>query len=251
MKNILIITLLIIPFFCFAQTSGVVNYTHTIKIDISGRDLPKEILDQIPKERISHKTLIFNENESSYKTLIKEEETDVEGESGGMRFRMRMMGGNEKEQTYKNLEEKIAIDQRDLMGKLFKINADIEDTEWKITGEKKIIFKYMVLEAQTMIDDTVAISAWFTPQIPVSNGPQMFGGLPGLILEVHIGEEGKNVIRPTEIALREIDVSEIVKPDEGKEVTHDEFREIRKEKMQEMREMRGGRKGGNRVIIRG
>lgn len=250
MKNSLIIILLIIPFFCFAQTSGVVNYTHTIKLEIPTRDLPKEILDQIPKERISHKTLIFNETQSSYKTLIKDEDTEVEGESGGMRFSMRMMGGNEKEQTYKNLEEKIAIDQKDLMGKLFKINADIEDTDWKITGEKKIIFKYMVLEAQTMIDDTVAISAWFTPQIPISNGPQMFGGLPGLILEVHIGEEGKNVIRPTEIDLREIDVSEIVKPDEGKEVTHEEFRKIRKEKMQEMREMRGGRKGG-RVIIRG
>ena len=251
MKYKFIISLLIMPIFCFSQKAGVVNYTHTIKIDLSGRDLPKEILDQIPKERVSHKALIFNETESSYKTIIKEEEDEMEGEAGGARFRMRMMGGNEKEQTYKNLEEKIAIDQRDLMGKLFKINAEIEETNWKITGEKKIIFKYMVLEAQTMIDDTVAVTAWFSPQIPISNGPQMFGGLPGLILEVHIGEGGKNVIRPTEINLREIEASEIVKPDEGKEISHEEFREIRREKMKEMKEMRGERQGGRRVIIRG
>ena len=32
---------------------------------------------------------------------------------------------------------------------------------------------------------TVNITAWFTPQIPVSTGPAKHGGLPGLILEVN------------------------------------------------------------------
>ncbi|MBF1396963.1 GLPGLI family protein, partial [Porphyromonas sp.] len=27
--------------------------------------------------------------------------------------------------------------------------------------------------------------AWFTPSIPISAGPNFFGGLPGLILELH------------------------------------------------------------------
>ena len=29
------------------------------------------------------------------------------------------------------------------------------------------------------------MSAWFTPEIPVSTGPSMYGGLPGLILEIN------------------------------------------------------------------
>ena len=28
-------------------------------------------------------------------------------------------------------------------------------------------------------------TAWYAPEIPISNGPETFGGLPGLILELH------------------------------------------------------------------
>ena len=31
------------------------------------------------------------------------------------------------------------------------------------------------------------MTAWFTPEIPVSTGPAMYGGLPGLILEISDG----------------------------------------------------------------
>jgi GLPGLI family protein len=30
----------------------------------------------------------------------------------------------------------------------------------------------------------VVTTAWYTPQIPVSNGPRNYHGLPGLIMEV-------------------------------------------------------------------
>ena len=46
----------------------------------------------------------------------------------------------------------------------------------------------------------ITISAWYTPQIPVSAGPGNYHGLPGLILEVNDGSEtvicSKIVINP-------------------------------------------------------
>ncbi len=35
----------------------------------------------------------------------------------------------------------------------------------------------------------IEVVAWYTPQIPVSNGPGEYWGLPGLILEINAEEQ--------------------------------------------------------------
>lgn len=93
------------------------------------------------------------------------------------------------------------------------------------------------------VPETVAVTAWYTPQIPVNNGPSEYGGLPGLILEV---SSGRTTILCTKIVLNPDNKEEIKKPTKGKEVSRAEYNQIVKEKTEEMREMRGGRGGGGR-----
>ena len=87
----------------------------------------------------------------------------------------------------------------------------------------------------------VLVTAWFTPQIPVSNGPGEYGGLPGLILELNVERTtilcSKIVMNPNE--------SDVVEPlKKGEEVNRAEFNKIIKEKTDEMREnFRNGRRG--------
>lgn len=239
MKKILAFCIAMSPFFLLAQTSGKIKYTQTTKVEIPDR-VPKEFRDRIPKERKVNKVLVFNQTSSTYKNG----ENLRAGEGGpggdGPRFRFRGGGGGGAAGlTFKNLETKTVIDNRDIMGKQFLIEESLNNAKWKVTGQKKTILGYMAMEATTMMNDTVPVVAFFTPQIPISNGPAMHHGLPGMILEVDI-DSGKNIIVATEVELMDIDTKDLEKPSSGKKVTKEEFNEIRKEKMKEMREQRGG-----------
>ena len=93
------------------------------------------------------------------------------------------------------------------------------------------------------VPEEVEVVAWYTPQIPVNQGPGEYWGLPGLILEV---STGRTTILCSKIVLNPEEKKEIKKPSKGKEVTREEYNETVKQKMKEMREMYGGRRGGGR-----
>ena len=82
----------------------------------------------------------------------------------------------------------------------------------------------------------VIITAWYTPEIPVNQGPEGFWGLPGLILEVN---DGKTIILCSKVVMNAKEKAEIKAPKVGKEVTQKEYDEIVTAKMKEMQEMRG------------
>ncbi|MXV37192.1 GLPGLI family protein [Flavobacteriaceae bacterium Ap0902] len=58
-----------------------------------------------------------------------------------------------------------------------------EDLSWKIKAETKDILGYKTQKAITTLGDREWV-AWFSHDIPISDGPYKFEGLPGLILEV-------------------------------------------------------------------
>ncbi len=97
----------------------------------------------------------------------------------------------------------------------------------------------------------ITITAWYTPEIPISQGPGPYWGLPGLILEVN---NGRTALLCSKIVLNTADKEEIKAPSKGKEVTQAEYDEILQKKMEEMSErFRAGnrRGGGNAIRIRG
>ena len=66
------------------------------------------------------------------------------------------------------------------------------NSQWILSNEKKIIGNYICYKAtqQTRIKQAEnvlqkTITAWYCPDFPISIGPKGFGGLPGLIFELH------------------------------------------------------------------
>ncbi len=91
--------------------------------------------------------------------------------------------------------------------------------------------------------EMVDIVAWYSPQIPVSQGPGEYWGLPGLILEV---SAGNSTILCNKIVMNPQEKTKIEAPEKGKVVTKKEYNTIITEKMQEMRDNRGRGNGRNR-----
>lgn len=92
----------------------------------------------------------------------------------------------------------------------------------------------------------IEVTAWYTPQIPVSNGPAEYWGLPGLILEINAG---RTTVLCTEIVMNPSEQIDIKKPTKGKEITREEYTKTITQKMEEMRQMwrsRGSRGRGRR-----
>ncbi|GAB5565402.1 MAG: GLPGLI family protein [Winogradskyella sp.] len=218
--------------------------------------------------------LTFNKEESVYK---EDEKLEMPGQRGWGGFASSFSGGPK----YKNVKEKELLQDQEFFGKEFLIKDELKSLEWKMGTETKVIGNYTCFKAtaiktvdefdwrsmrrrqpkkeekeadssQTKKSDdpmdevevpkTIEVTAWYTPQIPINQGPDDYWGLPGLILEVNAD---RTTILCTKIVMNPEEKEEIEKPTKGEEVTQQEYTEIITKKMKEMREMYGGRRGRN------
>lgn len=84
---------------------------------------------------------------------------------------------------YKGIPEgKLSFTQKIVKDKL-KYIEELNQFQWEIFPETKELAGYQVQKATTSFSGRDYI-AWFTPEIPITDGPYKFNGLPGLILEI-------------------------------------------------------------------
>jgi GLPGLI family protein len=103
----------------------------------------------------------------------------------------------------------------------------------KTTDEKKTNFMDAI-----ELPKEITITAWYTPEIPVNQGPESYWGLPGLILEVN---DGKTITLCSKVVLNSKDKVEIKASTKGKVISQKEYDETVIKKMKEFREMNQGR----------
>ena len=264
MKKLLTLFILISSFSFAQDFQGKAYYMSKLSVDKSWMDNPRfasrkaYLNDMIKKNTEKNYVLAFNSTESFY---TEQEKIDV-GEGGGYNWMATYMGNNIGK-LYKNTQEKVTVNETEMMGKFFLVTDPIENMSWKMTGESKKIGQYTCYKAtyekevtervfsfgsqnqnqNNMKTKTVEVVAWFTPEIPVSTGPSWYQGLPGLILEVN---DDKTTILCTKIVLNPDEKSKIKRPKKGKIISNSDFVVLQDQKRQEAREMwQRGRRGGS------
>lgn len=98
------------------------------------------------------------------------------------------------------------------------------------------------LDEVVVTAETETITAWYSPQIPVSHGPAEYGGLPGLILEL---TNDRTVMLCTKVVMNPEKRIVISEPTKGEFVTKVEFENIVEVKVKEMRDTWRGQRGNS------
>lgn len=219
-----------------AQPQGVITYE--VKINMH-RTLPKEreeMKNMIPEFRTSIQELYFNEKESLYKPLEDDEE-DMETQNGGVHIRMRQP----KVKTYVNTETMAMVTQQDFMGKDYLIEDTLKILPWKFGTEVKTLMgkecKQAFYHNEQNKQDVVA---WYTSAFRPSLGPELFGSLPGTILEININD-GERIVTAKSLDAHALKKNELKVPKDGTKITRQTFRRMADERM---------RTNGGNVIIR-
>lgn len=82
----------------------------------------------------------------------------------------------------KNFSSRGKLTYTDIAIKSFKYVEDMERPSWKMLEGDTVVCEYPCQKAQTLFRGRTW-TVWFTPEIPISEGPWKLYGLPGLILQ--------------------------------------------------------------------
>lgn len=273
MKNFTFLSLIIFSLTTtFAQEfQGKAYYMSKNKMDPNfGENIPPERKQRIMERMKSNLEKNYELDFNSTASLFYEEER-LDNSGGNGRFNFLSFMSPFQGILHKEFAAKTFTNRVELFGKIFLIKDSLPQSKWVLSGESKQIGNYTVYKAtmsrevpqevfqfgrQSTEDSkpkmkTVNITAWFTPQIPVSTGPNKHGGLPGLILEINTNN---TTLLCTKVVMNPMEKMKIKVPSKGTVVTADEYSKIRTEKIAEMREVfrrnRGQGGGGQRFRSR-
>ncbi|MDI1324933.1 MAG: GLPGLI family protein [Algoriphagus sp.] len=207
--------------------------------------------------------LSFTQTESNWQQVENLESSPSTTPPGEMTI---MLSGSGDEILYKNIAEQVYLQEQEFMGKEFLIKDALEPVDWKLSDETKKIGDYTVQKAtytkvedsqrfstgmteMENVKDTILVTVWFAPEIPVAHGPENYYGLPGLILEVH--NDGRSYYCEKIELNPSAEPVAIEYPKGGKEVTFEEFNTNQEESIKLMMNRYQGKPGGkNRTQIR-
>ncbi|MFT6064757.1 MAG: GLPGLI family protein [Paraglaciecola sp.] len=265
-KFVLLISLSLFTFNTNAQKiSGKATYISKSKMELGNwgatksEGEKKQIAARLKNRLEKTYVLSFNNTESNF---LEEEKIDaISGatDSWGGYFT--------RGDHYKNISEQKLVQSQEFYGKRFLVKDELYKIDWTMGTETKKIGQYTCYRAKAFVPSSelswyvfswgdlraktnkegeeveeklTLVEAWYTPQIPVTQGPAEYWGLPGLILEV---SANSTTLLCVEVVINSDDKVAIEAPDKGKEITKKNYTLTVREKMQEMVSNRRGRRG--------
>lgn len=256
------------------QKEGTVTYqrkTNTWKFVTN-----EQFRANVPEFQTANYVLYFSDTASLYKLMIDDNALEPfagadGGGGGGRRFSFGGFGGDGE--LYKNLNTGLSTQATELGGKNFLIIDTIKKAPWKISAETKQILGFNCRKAiqkvlqpirqqrtlnfnrnnnTTAIDTAIKppapkeieVVAWFAETIMAPVGPDNYGKLPGVILELNVDNDA--VVYVATSVKETVDIKAFKEPKKGKKVTKSEYAKL----MMELFKNQGGGAGGGQIMIR-
>jgi len=235
MKKILI-TFFLIPITCFSQAiNGDITYkvSYPVNEEINKTPDLKNIFEEIRDGlQMLEMKLYFTNKESEF-TVVEYNGLDKDKWELSRGITMR----NYPIYADKNSVLFNTIQKNNNMFKDYEYLVSNTFGNWSLENETKMIDNFKCFKAIKKEENKVegqdriitrTITAWYCPEIPVSFGPNGYGGLPGVILELN--ENNLKIFYATKIDLSVKNVI-ISKPYKGKPIHQKEYSKIASERI--------------------
>lgn len=207
MKHILLIIILLLSFSVTAQTLEVI-YRETHKLDKYKDDAYADLIQKKLRAMDSEMKLSIDATESLYSLTTATDNSKTNS-------------------VYKNFATRLMISQESILERKFLIEDVIGKPKWNLSSEEKEICGIKCRKAENQRGEI----AWFSKDIPIGDGPYIYYGLPGLILEI---ENDVKTITAEKIITAVQEDHKIKAPSGSKKVSREEFTKIQKQKLSEM-----------------
>jgi len=184
-RYFLIYILMLAGFAANAQhiLAGKIEYERRVNMhaqmeEMEGNAWVEKMKAQLPKFNTSYFDMVFDTTRVMYKP----------GKEVAENAAMKMFGSGPATQNVvltdfhanKVKANKAVFDQK------FSVEDTLRVMEWKEKDEIRTIANFKCRKAVGIICDSVYVVAFYAEDIPVAGGPESFGGLPGMILELAV-----------------------------------------------------------------
>ncbi|MGB0778102.1 MAG: GLPGLI family protein [Flavobacteriaceae bacterium] len=221
----------------FRSTSHLTVDLHT-QTNMSDKQI--NIIEKEFRRKVNHTYVLRMNSEESYYKAQK----DGNGLSIVDMGVNLIIGKNNGGDIYKNLPDSTFVQQPTLSGDVYTIKDKFQPYAWELVDSTKTIKGYTCKLAKfptNSDNNSIAnfrhgldkkngphqgeVNVWYTEEIPISNGPDLYWGLPGLILEADAGNTFYELIEITENP-KDFKISHL--EDDGQVINHDDFQVVLK-----------------------
>lgn len=176
---------LLITICCFNAANAQTSFLSNVKVEyekvVYVRQMIKELWGtdefekwggNLPQTATYYYDFVGNEESSVYK---------MGKESEGMRGWWDNMFGS-RNIVYSDFKNKKLTSQKPVFEETFLVQDSLLKIKWKLTPDTRTIAGFDCRKAVGVLNDSIAVFAFYTDEILVSGGPESVQGLPGLIL---------------------------------------------------------------------
>ncbi len=225
MKKIFLSAIALLCFMAGTQaqftTAGKIEFERRVNIyaqmaEMENNDWFEKLKSKIPKFSSTYFDLVFDTARSIYKPGKVVEENSL----------LKMFGGGPAMENvvYTDFNTQKVTANKKVYERKFLVLDTMRKMDWVIKDEIRTIANYKCRKAVGRICDSVYVVAFYTDDIVVNGGPEMFSGLPGMILEIAIPRlhttwvaEKVELLQPAE--------TDFVIPEKGKKTNEKELEE--------------------------
>lgn len=125
----------------------------------------------------------------------------------------------DKNVVYTDYISRRVVTQKPVFEETFLVDDSLAKIKWKLTGDTRVIAGFECRKAIGILNDSIAVFAFYSDELLVTGGPESINGLPGMILGMGVPRLHTTWFA-TKVEVNGINMNTVIPASKGKKVNH-------------------------------